>query len=304
MTSTVVPRVNRLLEMMGARAGTAEPGDVEHIQEVGARFHDHRGRTILGSLGVLVDAVPGSAIGRSAPTGLQRVLSQITATLAAPLPDHGDVVARGHSLHLDVDAGIGLSAGDLTGPNGQSYATLTARSVVVTRGATHADAAFGGEPLPVPATEPGTDPAEFADRTGEEIVAAIASGAVARGPLAGLFGVELTAIDRGLVIGEFVPRPWMANQFGTVQGGNLIAVADLAGGLAAQTLTAAGQDYRALDLRIDFVRSPALDGGPVVVRSEVVRAGRRLALIDIELVDTSGILLARAQTSVHLSHLS
>ncbi|CRK50699.1 Thioesterase [Rhodococcus sp. RD6.2] len=300
MTSTDTPRVDRLMAMMGARQGAVEPGRIEFTQEVGSRFHDHRGRTVLGSIGVLVDSVPGSAAGRAVPRGTQTVLSQITATLAAPLPDTGDVLARGHAVHLDLDTGIGLSAGELTGPDGQTLAVLTSRSVVVTRGATHADTVFGGEALPVPEAEPGTDPAEFAELTGLDVVSAIAAGKVARGPLAGLFGVEVTEVERGRVVAEFVPQPWMANYLGTVQGGNLISVSDVTAGLASQTLTAAGQDYRVLDLRIDFVRSPALDGGPVRVRSEVVRAGRRLALIDTELVDTSGILLARAQTSVQL----
>ncbi|MGW6694199.1 PaaI family thioesterase [Rhodococcus sp. NPDC054953] len=300
MTSTDAPRVDRLMAMMGARPGPVEPGRTEHTQEVGPRFHDHRGRTILGSVGILVDAVPGGAVGRSVPAGTQTVLSQVTAALAAPLPDRGDIVARGNAVHLDLDTGIGLAAGDLTGPDGQSYAALTARAVVVTRGATHADTVFGGPPLPVPDAEPGTDPTEFAGRSGLDVVTAIGSGAVARGPLAGLFGVDLAEVGPGRVVGTFTPRPWMANYLGTVQGGNLIAVSDLMTGLAAQTLTAPGQHYRALDLRIDFVRSPALDGGPVRVRAEVVRAGRRLALIDTETVDSSGIVLARAQSSVHL----
>ncbi|MFF0815290.1 PaaI family thioesterase [Rhodococcus sp. NPDC003318] len=300
MTSTGGPRIDRLLTMMGGRPVAVEPGRVEFTQEVGPRFHDHRGRTILGSLGALVDGVPGGAVAHTLPEDTQTVLSQITAVLAAPLPDHGVVTARGRVEHLDPDAGIGLSAGELTGPDGQTLAVLTARSVVVTRGATHADAVFGGEPLPVPVPETGSDPSEFADRNGLDIVRAIAAGTVARGPLAGLFGVELTAVDRGEVIAEFEPRPWMANYLGTVQGGNLVSVSDLLTGLAAQTLTAAGQHYRALDLRIDFVRSPTLDGGPMRVRAGVVRAGRRLALVDTELVDTSGVVLTRTQASVHL----
>ncbi|TQF69463.1 PaaI family thioesterase [Rhodococcus spelaei] len=288
------------MTLMGARRGESEPGHTHYAQAVGPRFHDHRGRTILGSIGVLVDAVPGSAAGRSVPAGTQTVLSQVTAALAAPLPDHGELVARGHVVHLDLDTGIGLSAGDVTGPDGQPLAVLTARSVVVSRGATHADTVFGGDPLPVPTAEPVTDPAEFADLPGLDVVTAVASGAVARGPLAGLFGVELAAVEHGRVVAEFTPQPWMANYLGSVQGGNLIATSDLLTGLTAQTLTAPGQDYRALDLRIDFVRSPTIDGGAVRVESAVVRAGRRLALVETTLTDATGRLLARAAASVQL----
>ena len=92
----------------------------------------------------------------------------------------------------------------------------------------------------------------------------------------------------------------MSNPLGSIQGGVLITAADLITGLAAQTLTAPGQGYEALDMRIDFVRSPAADGPPIRAEAEVLRAGRRLALIESRLVDPSGRLLARAAASVQL----
>ncbi|MFD4180434.1 hotdog fold thioesterase [Rhodococcus sp. NPDC058514] len=300
MTATATPRTDRLMTLMGARRGESEPGHTDYSQELGPRFHDHRGRTILGSIGVLVDAVPGGAAGRSVPAGTQTVLSQITATLAAPLPEHGLVRAHGQVAHLDLESGIGLSDGDVSGPDGRTFAVLASRSVVVTRGATHAESVFSGEPLPVPDPEPVSASAEIVERSGLDVVGALASGTVARGPLAGLLGVELRAAERGRVVGEFAPRDWMANYVGSIQGGILISAADLLTGLAAQSLTDPGQDYRALDLKIDFVRSPALDGGPIRVEADVVRAGRRLALVDTRTVDATGALLARTSASVQL----
>lgn len=89
-----------------------------------------------------------------------------------------------------------------------------------------------------------------------DIVDGIASERIARGPLAGLLDVRLTDVERGSLTATFAPRDWMSNYLGSIQGGILITAADLVNGLVAQTLTAIDQQYRILDLRIDFVRSP------------------------------------------------
>ncbi|MFE3289531.1 hotdog fold thioesterase [Rhodococcus sp. NPDC059234] len=300
MTTPDTLRLDRLNALMGIRPLELEPGRLRLAQDVGPRFHDHRGRTILGSVGVLVDAVPGGAVGTAVPPGTQVVLSQVSAAMATPLPTHGPVEASGHAVEVDLDTGIGLAAGELRAAGGEVFAVLTSRGVVVSRGSTHAEEVLGGRPLPVAEPEPATDAAEFTDRSGLDVVGSIAAGTIERGPLAGLLGAELAAVEHGRVAAEFPPVDWMANPMGSVQGGVLISAADLLTGLTGQTLTGPRQGYRALDLRIDFVRSPAVGGPAVRVESEVVRAGRRLALVETRLADSTGRLLARASASVHL----
>ncbi|WP_027502628.1 PaaI family thioesterase [Rhodococcus sp. UNC363MFTsu5.1] len=300
MTTTENQRLDRLNELMGVQSVELAPGLIRLRQEVGPRFHDHRGRTVLGSIGVLADNVPGRAIGNAVPEGTQVVLSQVVAAMAGPLPATGTIDATGNAVRIDSAAGIGLSTGDMRGPDGEVLVALQSRGMVVTREAANAEAVLRGDALPVEAAEPVADAAELADRTGLAIVEDIARGALARGPLAGLLGMGLPEVARGLVVGEFAPRDWMSNPLGSIQGGVLISAADLVMGLAAQTLTAPGQGYEPLDLRIDFVRSPAADGPPIRAEAEVLRAGRRLALIESRLVDPSGRLLARAAASVQL----
>ncbi|RDI24853.1 uncharacterized protein (TIGR00369 family) [Rhodococcus sp. AG1013] len=293
-------RVDRLNLFMGVGAREIRPGHLVLAQEVGARFHDHRGQTILGSVGVLADACPGGALGNSMPSDAGMVLSQISATLAAPMPAHGMVVSTGDVVNLDVDAGIGLAAGAMRDGDGNTVAVLQSRGVFVTRPRANADAVLSGERLPVPASEPCAAPDELAGRAGLDIVDGIASERIARGPLAGLLDVRLTDVERGSLTATFAPRDWMSNYLGSIQGGILITAADLVNGLVAQTLTAIDQQYRILDLRIDFVRSPATDGPDIRAEAEVVRAGRRLALIESRLVDDSGQVLIRAAASAQL----
>ncbi|WP_305092870.1 hotdog fold thioesterase [Prescottella sp. R16] len=306
MTSTeldpALPELrDRLNLLMGVQARAIRPGHLVLAQEVGPRFHDHRGQTILGSVGILADACPGGSLGNSIPEDAGMVLSQLSATLAAPMPTTGVVVATGDATHLDLDAGMGLASGTMHDDVGTPLAVLQSRGILVTRPRSSADTVLGGERLPVPASEPSASADELAGRTGLDTVDAIASESIARGPLAGLLDLRLTDIERGCVTAAFTPNEWMSNPLGSIQGGILITAADLVNGLAAQTLTAAGQQYRILDLRIDFVRSPAVDGPDIRAVADVVRAGRRIALIESQLVDASGQILVRAAASARLS---
>lgn len=291
---------DRLNLLMGVRTREVRPGHLVLAQDVGPRFHDHRGQSILGSVGVLADACPGGSLGSSIPAGAGMVLSQLSATLAAPMPAHGVVVATGDAAHLDVDAGIGLAAGAMHDADGTLVAVLQSRGVLVTRPRANADAVLSGERLPTPTPEPSAAADELSGRAGLDIVDAVASGQIARGPLAGMLDLRLADVERGSVTATFAPRDWMSNPLGSIQGGILVTAADLVNGLVAQTLTAAGQQYRVLDLRIDFVRSPGIDGPDIRAEAEVVRAGRRIALIESRLVDGSGGVLVRAAASAQL----
>lgn len=298
--STAPELVDRLNLLMGVEAREIRPGHLVLAQQVGARFHDHRGRTILGSVGVLADACPGGTLGNSVPADAGMVLSQISATLAAPMPVHGVVVATGDVTHLDVDSGIGLAAGAMRDGDGTTVAVLQSRGVFVTRPHANADAVLSGQRLPVPTPEPCAAPDELTGRTGLDIVDGLASERIARGPLAGMLDLHLADVERGSVTATFTPQDWMSNYLGSIQGGILITAADLVNGLVAQTLTAVDQQYRILDLRVDFIRSPATDGPDIRAEAEVVRAGRRLALIESRLLDDSGQVLIRAAASAQL----
>lgn len=299
--SHVAPeRLDRLNLLMGVEVRERRPGRLVLAQEVGRRFHDHRGHTILGSVGVLADASPGGSLGSSVPADAGMVLSQMSATLAAPMPTHGIVVSTGEATHLDVDAGVGLAAGAMHDGAGNTVAVVQSRGVVVTRPRAGAAAVLSGERLPVPTPEPCAAPDELAGRAGLDVVDGIASGRIARGPLAGILDLHLSDVERGSVTAAFAPRDWMSNPLGSIQGGILITAADLVNGLVAQTLTDVDGEYRVLDLRIDFVRSPAPDGPDIRAEAEVVRAGRRVALIESRLIDGAGQLLVRTAASAQL----
>ncbi|WP_241565988.1 PaaI family thioesterase [Prescottella agglutinans] len=302
MTSVpVAPRgIDPLNTVMGVRTLSMNASGARFEQSVGPQFHDHRGLTTLGSVGVVADDAVAGAFYASVPPGSRTVVSQLTATAAAPLPAVGAVTAAASTTHLDLDAGTGITVGDIRDPHGRVAALLRARSFVVSR-PSRVELHYGpAAELVVPEPEVVTAADVLAAMPGLAILEAMAAGSVRRGPLAGLVDLTVDAATRGTVTARMTPQAWMSNEIGTVQGGVLLAVADLASGLAAQTLTEPGDTFRTLDAHLDLVRSPAVDGPPIRVESEVVRAGRRLALIETRLTGADGHLLVSARASAQL----
>lgn len=298
---SVAPRgIDPLNTVMGVRTLAMNAAGASFEQSVGPRFHDHRGRTTLGSVGVIADDAVAGAFHASVPPGSRTVVSQLTATAAAPLPAAGAVTAAASTAHLDLDAGTGITVGDIRDPHGRVAALLRARSFVVSR-PSQVELHYGpAAELVVPEPETVTAADVLATMPGLAIVGAMSTGSVHRGPLAGLVDLTVESATRGTVTARMAPQAWMSNEIGTVQGGVLLAVADIAAGLTAQTLTEPGGSFRTLDAHLDLVRSPGVDGPPIRVKSEVVRAGRRVALIRTRLTAADGHLLVSARASAQL----
>lgn len=298
--STAPRGIDPLNTVMGVQTLAMNAAGARFEQSVGPRFHDHTGRTTLGSVGVVADDAVAGAFYASVPAGSRTVVSQLVVTAAAPLPHTGVVTASASTTHLDLASGTGVSGGDIRGADDRVAAVLRARSFVVSR-PSQVDLHYGpAAGLVVPEPETATPQDELSTMPGLAIVEGIAVGSVRRGPLAGLVDLTVVTAARGTVTAQMNPRAWMSNEIGTVQGGVLLAVADLAAGLAAQTLTEPGTSFRTLDAHLDLVRSPAVDGPPIRVDTEVVRAGRRLALIETRLSSADGGLLVSARASVQL----
>lgn len=301
-TDTSPPLLDRPTAFVGVDIAVTGPDTITLAQPVGPRFFDHRGLTTIGSIGVLTDIAAGYAarVAREAHTGVRRqdVLAQLSATTADPFPRSGSVSGIARGLHFDDTTG--LSVADVRDDDGRLVLHLTGRSMTVGRAPAESGAAMIPETEPVCEPEPWAEPQVLASRPGLDLVTGIAGGTVARGPLAGLLGLQVRAAERGTVRGALTPADWMANPIGSIQGGVLVSIVDVGSSLAAQTLTAAGQEYRTLQLTVDYVRSPAVPGPEVLLHSEVVRAGRRLASVETTLTAPDGTVFVRALTSVQL----
>ncbi len=290
------PLLDPVNAAMGVRLREQGSGGLVYEQDLGERFRDHRGLSTLGSVGVLLDTAVAGTVYAALPPGKRSVAASITVSSAATVPAAGTVAVYGRIENLDAEAGIGVASGSLRDADGTVCAIVSARGVVVDRNFDH-----GVDGASVPALPPVTEAAtgeDFRDRLGLDVVQGIALGDIPRGAMAELMGLEVRIVETGTITAVLTPQEWMANSMGTLQGGILLAAADVICGLAAETATDPGEGYRVLDLRTDFVRSPAVTGPDIRLEADVVRAGRRIELVEARIATDDGKLLTRASASV------
>jgi uncharacterized protein (TIGR00369 family) len=115
-------------------------------------------------------------------------------------------------------------------------------------------------------------------------------------PFARLVGIELGEIEqRGEASLHLAVRDDLRQNRGVVHGGVTASLIDTAAAFAILTQLEPGQSTTTIDLTIHYLR-PLLNG-QATARARVLRAGRRLIVVNIEVVDEGGNLVATALTS-------
>ena len=89
----------------------------------------------------------------------------------------------------------------------------------------------------------------------------------------------------------WAPTPDMANPFGSVHGGIIATLIDEACGAALMPSIEAAS-APTVSLRVEYLH-PVTIGGTYTVASEIVRRGRAMAIVDAQVLDGEGTVLAR-----------
>ena len=131
-------------------------------------------------------------------------------------------------------------------------------------------------------------------------VAPIASGRPKRRaamppPVASLIGFTLLSIEPGRAVIELVADERHANPMGTVHGGILCDIADAAMGIAYAGTLAEGESFTTVELKINFLRP--VWRGRLVATGHVVHGGRTTGLVECDVHDEEGRLVARASST-------
>jgi len=114
-------------------------------------------------------------------------------------------------------------------------------------------------------------------------------------PIAQLIGFRLTAIKPGAAIIEFDASEAHANPMGTLHGGVLCDVADAAMGYAFAATLGAGESFTTLELKINFLKP--IWKARLKATGCVVRRGRVIGLVECDVTDEGGSLVARASST-------
>jgi uncharacterized protein (TIGR00369 family) len=260
-------------------------------------FAGPKGTIHSGALAFVADMALLCAILSRLPPRTLCTTAELSMTfLGEPARIGGVITARGKLIHADDQSG--LSEVFVTDQEGRLVAHATSRcSIVGTPGdPPEPPAAIAPAPPEPPHDTPdpylravprpagGTAEHDLLRLSGLEILRAQLAGQVATPPVDLLTGTRLLAADEGRAVFAMRASDWLRNEFAMVYGGAVALLAKSAAAAAVQTIAPAGTAFRALDVKVNFLRAVAADGEDLVATGTVMHRGRRLSIAGAEVM--------------------
>ncbi|MFF5294725.1 PaaI family thioesterase [Paractinoplanes globisporus] len=146
-------------------------------------------------------------------------------------------------------------------------------------------------------TDPAAHAAMIGRRSGLELLQAIGKGEIPAPPIMRLIDVASLEAEEGSVTLRLDPQEFHYNPLGSMHGGVISTLLDTAAACSVHTTLPAGIGYTSLDLSVKFLRPITLATGRITCTGAVLQKGRRTALAEARLTDTSDRLLAHATSS-------
>ncbi len=135
------------------------------------------------------------------------------------------------------------------------------------------------------------------ERSGLDLMRAVAAGELPAPPIARTLGFKLVAVEPGRAEFALDPAEFHYNPIGSVHGGVYATLLDSAAGCAVHTMLSAGVGYTSLDLSVKFLGPIRTGTGRVTSVGTVTHLGQRTALAEARLTAPDGKLLAVATSS-------
>ncbi|MFF5758491.1 PaaI family thioesterase [Streptomyces longwoodensis] len=136
--------------------------------------------------------------------------------------------------------------------------------------------------------------------SGLDFLRDVLAGRLPAPPISATLGFTLEEVEAGRAVFAMEPGEEHYNPIGSVHGGVYATLLDSAAGCAVQSVLPAGTGYTSLDLTLKFLRPITVDTGKVRAVGTVLHQGRRTALAQAELFDTTDRVLAHATSSCML----
>ena len=114
-------------------------------------------------------------------------------------------------------------------------------------------------------------------------------------PVAQLIGFTLTHVESGRAVIELEAGTRHHNPMGTVHGGVLCDIADAAMGIAYSSTLGEGETFTTVELKVNFLKQ--VREGKLRAEGHVVNGGRTLGLVECDVTDEEGRLVARASST-------
>src|SRR5882672_5517018 len=128
-----------------------------------------------------------------------------------------------------------------------------------------------------------------------ESTEAVIRGDAQPSPVAKLIGFDLISVKPGEAVVELQATEAHANPMGTLHGGVLCDIADAAMGIAYSANLDEGESFTTLELKINFLRP--IWRARLRAVGRVVKQGRTVGLVECDITDEKGNLVARATST-------
>jgi len=128
-----------------------------------------------------------------------------------------------------------------------------------------------------------------------ERVQAMIRGEASAPPVARLVGFQIVEVSPGRAVFAMEAGPQHANPMGTLHGGILCDIADAAMGVAYASTLEEGETFTTLELKINFLKP--VWNARLRAEAHVVKRGKTVGLVECDVVDETGSLVARASST-------
>ncbi|QIZ09199.1 PaaI family thioesterase [Priestia megaterium] len=121
----------------------------------------------------------------------------------------------------------------------------------------------------------------------------IINGEVPPPPIAKLIGAELAYVEEGKAVFELQCNTEKhANPMGTIHGGILCDIADMAMGVAFASTLETNETFTTVELKINYLKP--VWNEKIIAKGEVMKRGNTIGLIKCDVFDEGGSLVAHA----------
>ena len=121
------------------------------------------------------------------------------------------------------------------------------------------------------------------------------SGEILPPPIAQLIGFKPIAFENGEIVLEFEATEKHTNPMGTLHGGVLCDVADLAMGMAFASTLEDDESFTTLELKINFLRPVFKE--KLLAYGRVVKRGKSVGMVECDIKNAEGALVARVSST-------
>jgi len=113
---------------------------------------------------------------------------------------------------------------------------------------------------------------------------------------------KLIEVEKGRAVMEVEVRKEMCNGYGKIHGGMMTLIADECIGWALFSLDN-NQFYTSVNLTMDFLYSVDI-GEKVIADAKVVRVGKRISYVNVQLFNQNGLHLANCTSNLIVTQLT